>query len=109
MSANDKVASAPQPAAYLDYNYKHHLMINHPNASRRPSLASRRFSGMEAMQMARDDIAAVDYEIEDFEQQLKDNPIRAPFLNPNCQLEESTSLHLAARGVRLYGRHAFWS
>ena len=40
------------------------------------------------MQVAKDDMTAVDDEISDFEQQLKDNPIHAPFLNPNVSIKD---------------------
>lgn len=88
MSANEKVADAPQPTAHLDYDHKHDLMIQRPNASCRPSMASRRMSGTEAMQMVKNDASAVDDEIADFEQQLIDNLVHAPFMNPNVTLKD---------------------
>lgn len=46
------------------------------------SVSSRRLSRAEAMKMAETDMAIVDEEIADFENQLEQTPIHAPFMNP---------------------------
>lgn len=88
MSTDEKEGEAPQPTAHVDYDSKHNLMINKLHASRRPSAASRRMSEAEAMQVAKDDMTAVNDEIADFEQQVKDNPIYSPWLNPSVSVKD---------------------
>jgi hypothetical protein len=51
-------------------------------AQRNQSVASRRLSRAEAAQMAETSMTIVDEEIADFEKQLEQTPIHAPFLNP---------------------------
>jgi len=89
MSTTKEATQVPEPAAHLDYE-KDDSMSSFPNDGglRKGSVASRRMSTADAMFMAREDMTAVDAEIEDFEQQLRDNPIHAPWLNPKVTLKD---------------------
>ncbi|KAK5092734.1 fructose symporter [Lithohypha guttulata] len=88
MPTNKEAAQVPQPAAHLDYEKDDPMVPNPDGGFRKQSVASRRMSTADAMYMAKEDMTAVDEEIEDFEQQLKDNPIHAPWLNPKVTLKD---------------------
>ena len=55
---------------------------------RNQSVASRRMSEAQAMQLAADDIAIVNEEIAEFEAELEANPIKSSFLNPDLKLND---------------------
>lgn len=84
--ATEKMASETPALTPLEFQTRHEMILQQPNASRRPSMASRRMSEIEAMQMAKDDSKAVDEEIAEFDAELAANPPHAPFLNPNLSI-----------------------
>ena len=60
----------------------------HDNATRNQSVASRRLSQAQAMQLAADDMTAVDEEITEFEAELQAAPIKSSFLNPTISFKD---------------------
>lgn len=62
--------------------------VNHNDAIRNQSITSRRMSQAQAMQLAADDMAAVDEEIAEFEAELAAHPIKSSFLNPKVRFND---------------------
>ena len=58
------------------------------NATRNQSVASRRLSQAQAMQLAADDMTVVDEEIAEFEAELQANPIKSSFFNPSISFKD---------------------
>lgn len=88
MLSTEVAANEAPVHSTMEYETKHDMIINRSQPpSRRPSMASRRMSEIEAMQVAKD-AEEVDAEIADFEEQLAANPPKAPFLNPSLSFKD---------------------
>lgn len=87
MSSSEKMAADTPTLTPLEYENRHEAMVSAPTGSRRASMASRKMSEVQAMQIAKDDSTAVDEEIAEFEAELAANPPHAPFLNPNLAIK----------------------